>query len=140
MEQDLSAIRHAMRTSLRSEVEKGGLTRPQTAVMTIVVRKPGSSLREISREVSLSHSTISGIIDRLEKRGMVKRDTDAMDKRIVRIRPSTTVQTWVSEQLPQLRVGPLQAALQRANPDERESLAKAVARLRALLTMETGTA
>jgi DNA-binding MarR family transcriptional regulator len=136
MEHDLSAIRHAMLTSLRSEMAKGELTRPQTAVMRIVVSKPGVSLRELSREVSLAQSTVSGIVDRLEKRGMVERGSDGADGRVVRVRPTSTVTSWVKEQLPQLRVGPLQAALQRADPEEREDLANAVARLRALLTKD----
>lgn len=136
MERDLSAIRHATLTSLRSEMAKGELTRPQTAVMRIVVSKPGVSLRELSREVSLAQSTVSGIVDRLEKRGLVERVSDGADGRIVRVRPTATVTSWVKEQLPQLRVGPLQAALQRADPEEREYLAKAVARLRKLLTGE----
>lgn len=137
MERDLNAIRHAMRTSLRSEVAKGELTRPQTTVMRIVVRNPGCSLREISREVSLSHSTVSGIVDRLEKRGLVERDPDQQDKRFVRIRATMQVRRWMDEKLPALRVGPLQAALERADPEERDSLAEAITRLRTLLTMGT---
>jgi len=133
MERDLSAIHHAMRKPLRSEMAKGELTRPQTAVMRIVVSRPGVSLRELSREVSLAHSTVSGIVDRLEKRGMVVRAADDGDGRIVRVRPTATVTAWIAERLPQLRVGPLEGALQRADPEEREDLAEAVARLRNLL-------
>lgn len=135
MERDLSAIHHAMRKPLRSEVAKGELTRPQTAVMQIVVGRPGINLRELSREVSLAHSTVSGIVDRLEKRGMVERAADEGDGRIVRVRPTAAVTTWIEEQLPQLRVGPLERALERAEPEERKHLAEAVARLRKLLTV-----
>ena len=135
MERDLSAIHHAMRRALKAEVAKGELTGPQTAVMRAVVRTRGASLRELSREVSLAHSTVSGIVDRLEKRGLVERDPDPVDKRIVIVRPSATVNSWIGEQLPQLRVGPLQAALQQADPDERESLVEAITRLRKLLSI-----
>lgn len=133
MERDLSAIQHAMRTALKAEVAKGDLTGPQTAVMRSVVRQPGVSLRELSREVSLAHSTVSGIVDRLVKRGLLEREIDAQDKRIVRLRPSSAVKTWMDQQLPSLRIGPLQAALQRAEPEEREILANAIAHLRNLL-------
>src|SRR6202035_1623320 len=134
MERDLSAIHHAMRKALKAEVAKGDLTGPQTAVMRIVVSKPGVSLRDLSREVSLSHSTVSGIIDRLQKQGMVERAADEADGRIVRVRPTAAVKIWIERQLPQLKVGPLQGALQRADPEEREALAKAIARLRKLLS------
>lgn len=139
MERDLSAIRRAMRKPLRSEVAKGELTPPQTAVMRIVVGRPGASLRELAREVSLSHSTVSGIVDRLEKRDMVERSPDEKDGRIVRVRPTAQVTAWVEQQLPQLRVGPLQQALERAEPEEREAIAKAIARLRKLLNAAAGS-
>ena len=134
MEHDLSAIHHAMRKALKAEVAKGDLTGPQTAVMRTVIGKPAISLRELSREVSLAHSTVSGIVDRLVTRGMLEREIDAQDKRITRLRPTPAVHTWIELQLPQLKVGPLQAALQRADPRERKALAESIARLRTLLT------
>jgi DNA-binding MarR family transcriptional regulator len=134
MERDLSAIHHAMRKALKAEVARGDLTGPQTAVMRTVVGTPGISLRDLSREVSLAHSTVSGIVDRLVKRGMLDREIDSKDKRIVRLHPTSAVNTWIDQQLPQLKVGPLQAALQRAVPEDREALANAVAHLRKLLT------
>ena len=134
MERDLSAIHHAMRKSLNAAVAKGELTGPQTAVMRTVLQNPGLSLRDLSREVSLAQSTVSGIVDRLQKRGLLLREPNEGDKRVVCVRPSTAVTEWVDDTLPALKVGPLQAALQRAQPDERETLAKAVARLRTLLS------
>ena len=41
----------------------------------------GMSLKDLSSEVDLSHSTVSGIIDRLEQKQMVVRRTDADDAR-----------------------------------------------------------
>jgi len=37
-----------------------------------LVDSGGLSLKLLSEKVSLAHSTVSGIVDRLEKRGMVK--------------------------------------------------------------------
>ncbi len=136
MERDLSVIRRAMRKPLLAEVARGALTPPQTAVMRIVVRKPGISLRYLSKEVSLAHSTVSGIVERLEKRGMIERTPDGVDRRVIRIRATEQVNTWIEEQLPLLKLGPLQAALQSANPEEREILAKAISRLRKLLSRD----
>src|ERR1700757_774348 len=98
MEHDLSAIHHAMRKALKAEVAKGDLTGPQTAVMRSVISKSGISLRELSREASLAHSTVSGIVDRLVKRGMLEREIDALDKRIVRLRPTPAVSPWIERQ------------------------------------------
>jgi DNA-binding MarR family transcriptional regulator len=102
--------------------------------MRIVLRKPGIRLGDLSKEVSLSHSTVSGIVDRLEKRGLVKRDPDDLDRRIMRVRPTPQVDSWIQEQLPTLKLGPLQAALQRADPAECDAIEHAVSRLRKLLS------
>ena len=134
MEQDLRAIRHALRKPITAEVARSGLTIPQTAVMRILLRKPGSSVKELSKDVSLSHSTVSGIVDRLEKRGLVKRGPDDMDRRIMRVRPTQQVDSWIEEQLPALKIGPLQVALHRADPAECDAIERSVSRLRKLLS------
>ncbi|UWZ84174.1 MarR family winged helix-turn-helix transcriptional regulator [Occallatibacter riparius] len=133
MEKDLGAIRRALRRPLEAEVARGELTIPQSAVMQAVVQHDGISLKDLSREVSLAHSTVSGIVDRLEKRGMIERRTDAADGRVTRIHPTVIVRKFVREQIPALSRGPLQTALERAKAGEREGLVAAVARLRELL-------
>jgi DNA-binding MarR family transcriptional regulator len=136
MESDLGAIRRAMRVPLDAEVARGELTAPQIAVMRVVVREHGIPLRDLSRAVSLAHSTVSGIVDRLEKRGMIARRADAADGRVTRIFPTAPVTQFVRQQLPALARGPLEAALARANAEERAMLEKSVRRLRELLQSE----
>ncbi len=133
MERDLSGIRRAMRKPLEAEIAQGELTVPQMAVMRVVVGAEGISLKDLSRKVSLAHSTVSGIVDRLEKRGMIERRTDAEDGRVSRIYPSPAVAEWVRDRLPALGAGPLHAALKRASETERAQIACALSRLRELL-------
>jgi DNA-binding MarR family transcriptional regulator len=133
MDKDLSAIRRLLRKPLEAEVARGELTVPQSAVMRAVVQHDGISLKDLSREVSLAHSTVSGIADRLEKRGMIERRADAADGRVTRIHPTPVVSRFVREQIPALSRGPLQAALERAKANEREDLVAAIGRLRELL-------
>lgn len=133
MEGDLSAIRRVMRQPLESEFQRGDLTPPQTAVMRVVVRHRGISLKDLSRDVSLSHSTVSGIIDRLEKRGLIQRRPDPGDGRFVRIYPTAPVTRFIRHEMTALVCGPLQNALSAASPEERTQLESAVRRLRQLL-------
>jgi DNA-binding MarR family transcriptional regulator len=133
MEQDLSGIRRAIRKPLESEIAKGGLTAPQTAVMRVVVSRHGLSLKDLSREVSLAHSTVSGIVDRLEHRGIIERRADPEDGRTSRLYPTAAVAEFVRKRIPQLSRGPLETALQRATTTERASIGEALRRLRELL-------
>jgi DNA-binding MarR family transcriptional regulator len=101
--------------------------------MRIVVGHPGISLRDLSREVSLAHSTVSGIADRLEKRAMIERRPDPSDGRISRIHPTKEVMEFVRDKFPALTSEPLVKALYRATAEERANIEKAVRRLRELL-------
>jgi DNA-binding MarR family transcriptional regulator len=133
VECDLSRIRRALRRPLEAEVAKGGLTVPQISVMQVVVRHDGISLKDLSNAVSLAHSTVSGIVDRLEKRGMLSRRTDQQDGRISRVYPTAVVREFVRDQIPSLTRRPLEAALERLKQAERVDLGNAVRRLRELL-------
>lgn len=133
MERDLSAIRRAVRKPLEAEFAKGQLTVPQKTVMQAVVASHGISLKNLSREVGLAHSTVSGIVDRLERRGMIERRSDPADGRMTRIQPSAEVAAYVRERIPALAAGPLHSALALAHAAERAQIADAVRRLRELL-------
>lgn len=133
MERDLGTIRRVLRRPLDAEVARGELTAPQMNVMRVVVRNDGISLKELSVAVSLAHSTVSGIVDRLEKRGMIERRTDELDGRISRIFPTAVVREFVRDQIPELAQRPLQTALERASRAERAAIGSAVRRLRELL-------
>lgn len=133
IEQDLAAIRRAMRHQLEAEYAKGDITMPQKAAMQIVVHTPGITLKELSQAISLAHSTVSGIVDRLEKRGLIERRPDDADRRLSRIHPSSAVTHFVRERIPALRSGPLHSALARASAGDRTKIASALQRLRELL-------
>lgn len=133
MDRELSAIRKALRRPLEAEIAKGKLTAPQTSVMQVVVQRPGIRLKDLSNDVHLAHSTVSGIVDRLEKRGMVERRVDASDGRVSCVFPTSAVTAWMRERMPVLTHGPLEAALERATEAERAEMERALRRLRELL-------
>ena len=133
MDRELSAIRQALRRPLEAEVTRGELTAPQMSVMQAVVQRPGIHLKDLSKNVHLAHSTVSGIVDRLEKRGMVERQADASDGRVSRVFPAEAVKAWLREEMPRLSQRPLAAALERATESERAEMERALRRLRELL-------
>jgi DNA-binding MarR family transcriptional regulator len=67
------------------ELGKFGLTMPQLMVIRQIVHEP-KTIGQISKAVDLSYSTISGIIDRLEREQLVVRIRDEQDRRVVWIR------------------------------------------------------
>lgn len=60
-----------------------GLTSPQLLLMQAIQDHGEITVGELAREISLSQATVTTIIDRLEKRGLVYRERSQRDKRRV---------------------------------------------------------
>jgi DNA-binding MarR family transcriptional regulator len=119
LEARLLGIRRKMRQRLEAEYARGEVTGPQRLVMQALVDSEGMSLKELSAKVSLAHSTVSGIVDRLEKRGFVNRQVLESDLRITHISVSKAVHAFLEKQAPDLTLHPLLNALRRATKAER---------------------
>lgn len=129
----LRVIRREMRTSLASAIDRGGLTAPQRAIMQILVGVESLSLKELSLRAELAHSTVSGIVDRLEKRGLLTRKPDPKDARSSRIAVTKPVRTFVRQKLPELTMQPLIVAVGKATPAERAKILEGLRTLRRAL-------
>ena len=60
-----------------------GITGPQGMVIGLLCKNGKMMISELSNNLTLSNSTVSGIIDRLEKQGIVIRERSEEDKRVV---------------------------------------------------------
>jgi len=114
-------------------IESGGLTGPQQSAMQVLVESDGLSLKDLSKELGLAHSTVSGIVDRLEKQGLVKRQTDEADRRLAKLVVADQVRKFLRETWPALEMHPLAEALRAATPAERQQVLQGVRTLRRLL-------
>src|SRR5215211_5242740 len=134
----LDAISRALRESVRALAQDlpQRLTAPQVRVMEVLVNSArenpaaaGLSLSELSQRLGLAHSTVSGIIDRLERADLVHRTTRADDRRYVLIQITGPVRDWLQQELPALRIRPLVVALSQASEKERAALTGSLALL-----------
>lgn len=133
IDEHLRVVRQILRRPMEAEFARGHLTGPQQLVMETLVRSKGLSLKELSKRVNLSHSTVSGIVDRLERRGFVRRKTDPNDRRFTAITPSKAVEDFLQNKLPMLSIHPLAKVLARAKVSERDEILQGLRRLRGLL-------
>jgi len=65
-----------------------GLTGPQVTALKILEGFGALSLSELSARMSAKNSTITGIVDRMERDGLVSRERSTTDRRVVHIRPT----------------------------------------------------
>ncbi|HTC74411.1 MAG TPA: MarR family transcriptional regulator [Edaphobacter sp.] len=133
-ERQLNIIQRGMRQRLQAEFARGNLTGPQRLVMAALVRTQGLSLKQLSEAVSLAHSTVSGIVDRLEKQGLIERQTHSTDRRITLLVASPPVREFMDTRMHELALHPLLEALRHASPTERRSITRGLNTLAKLLS------
>src|SRR5262249_717452 len=122
IDRDIREIRETLRRPLEAQIARGRITGPQRSVMQVVFQSDGISLKELCQRVSLSHSTASGIVDRLVARGMLERRVNSTDRRFTRIVVTRIVRDFAAKKMPSLIVEPLGRALEAAQPADRKSI------------------
>jgi DNA-binding MarR family transcriptional regulator len=134
IDRTLTAIRQIVQRPLASAVVEGGLTGAQQAVMRVLVNsaKP-LSLGEVRQSLGLAQSTVSGIVARLVKRGLIVQERDPADGRAALLAPSKPVREFLKKTMPELTRSPLAGALRAAREPERKAIVDALRRLHELL-------
>ncbi len=109
-----------------------GVTQPQLICLRTIATSERLTQVELARAVYLSASTLVGIIDRLEHKGLVERTRDHADRRRIFL-------TLTRSGKEKVRVAPeplhqrVQRALIGMNPDELATMASSLGRLVELL-------
>jgi DNA-binding MarR family transcriptional regulator len=65
-----------------------GLTGPQLTVIKLLETFDNLSLSSLSERIRAQNSTVTGIIDRMEREGLVRRERSTVDRRVVHIKLS----------------------------------------------------
>jgi DNA-binding MarR family transcriptional regulator len=63
-----------------------GITGPQLWVLKAISQSGSLSLGDLSKRMYLHPSTLTGVVDRLEKKGYVLRDRSDVDRRVVKVK------------------------------------------------------
>ena len=71
---------------LQDDLEKLQLTSPQFYVLATIGYAGGLPFGEIGEKMMVTVSNLTGIVDRLEEKGLVARERDAHDRRVIRVR------------------------------------------------------
>ncbi len=84
----LRAVRRIIRAvDLHSRVlaQTHGLTGPQALILKELSRLEGASVGQLAQQVSLSPATVTDVLARLERRGLVHRTRSDVDRRKVQV-------------------------------------------------------
>lgn len=84
-------------------ITKVGLTSPQLSVLKAISQLDPATPTSVARHLSLSQSTVSGVLDRLYGKKLVKREDSSADKRLRRYRLTRAGKTLLDSSPPLLQ-------------------------------------
>jgi DNA-binding MarR family transcriptional regulator len=127
----LATCRNLLMRGARLSVERWGLTLPQFDVLAELSRAKteGFTFIELSRLLLVTSGNLTGIVDRLEAEGLVRRQTDVRDRRLVRIVMTKKGRRLAQEIMP-LHAQDIHALLAFMPPNEMSALIEMLNRLR----------
>lgn len=104
------------------------ITTPQLVTLLWIVESGSSTASDIAKQIHLSNSTVVGILDRLESKGLVVRERSTHDRRLVHVRA-----TSAGEHLARSAPSPLQDvfanALHQLPEQEQRTIAESLERI-----------
>jgi DNA-binding MarR family transcriptional regulator len=135
----LNALRRITQAAERHScdlVKQVGLTGPQLVILGEVARRGEAALGDIARRVSLSQATLTGVVERLESRGLVTRRRSPQDRRKVLVQATPEALALLRTAPPPLQESFLQQ-FERLADWERTSMIGALQRIAAMMSGET---
>lgn len=125
----LLALDQALHVASKRMTRQVGVTGQQRLVIRLIGRHPAITPGELARRMHLHPSTLTEILERLERGGLVKRQRDAADGRQVRLTLSAG-----GRRLDRSTAGTIEAAIAHALATVKEADLEAAGRVHATLT------
>ena len=100
---------HALDVRSKRMVKQVGVTGPQRYVIRIIGQKPNQTASQIAATIGKHPSTLTGVLARLETRGLILRTEDVEDRRRARF-----TLTASGRKIDKLQRGTVEAAVRRA--------------------------
>lgn len=104
IEKYLRHVDYIVRKKGREILNDFSITWPQFIALQILIDDGNLTVGELSQRMSLACSTITDLIDRMEKNNLVERIGDEKDKRIVRIKVKSIGYELVDQVLEKRRI------------------------------------
>ncbi len=107
--QRLWKLTHALEVRSKKMAKVLGVTGPQRLVVRLVGQSPKVPAGDIAHTLGIHPSTLTGILARLEKQGLIRREVDGADRR-----KATFELTAAGKRIDRERKGTVEAAVRRA--------------------------
>jgi DNA-binding MarR family transcriptional regulator len=113
----LKQIRDIMKKNMKYQFNKIDITGPQGMLMGMLAHHGKMKISDLSENLGLSNSTVSGIIDRLERQGLIERTRSIEDRRVVYVSVTSEFKKNAKEQLNEIEKK-FEDMMNKATPEE----------------------
>ncbi|UXI03686.1 MarR family winged helix-turn-helix transcriptional regulator [Photobacterium sp. TY1-4] len=110
-----------MKYSLENLLRPYNLTPAQWSVLARLTEQDGQVISDIGKSLFFDKPTMSGVIKRLHDKGLITKERDAADQRMIKVYLTESARTLMLE-LPDLAISVNQKALKEFTSEEAEQL------------------
>jgi DNA-binding MarR family transcriptional regulator len=108
--------------------KKHNVSAPQIACLLALQESGPMSLSQIAKNVMVKSSTLTGIVDRLESKGLVARTRTSQDRRVITIELTPAGRNLATNAPPPIQMKIVEG-LKQLDEEEREQIIQALSRL-----------
>jgi MarR family transcriptional regulator, organic hydroperoxide resistance regulator len=112
----------------KAVLARSGLSGPQVWALSLLAARPGLSAGELAERMFVHPSTLTGIVERLVRKGLISRTVDEKDKRGVRLAVTRNGLRLLKRTPPPVQVG-LTRALSALPPRRLRELSRSLERI-----------
>ncbi|ABI67617.1 MarR family winged helix-turn-helix transcriptional regulator [Syntrophomonas wolfei] len=117
----LTKAQQSVHQLFKAELIPHGVTPGQYSVLKCLWKDNGQTVKQLAEHLYLDSSTVTGILDRMEQKGLIKKTADPKDRRALQVLLTEKGQA-LEEPLSQAILNANKKALQEMNDKEYESL------------------
>ncbi|HBM80019.1 MAG TPA: MarR family transcriptional regulator, partial [Clostridiaceae bacterium] len=114
------------------------LTGPQGMLILILAHYGKMKISDLSERLTLSNSTVSGIVDRLEKQGLVERIRSKDDRRVIYVNITSESRKKVEKHHKEIEKR-FNSMIQNAAPDEIDKIITGLITLKRVFDRQNST-
>lgn len=133
----IKKVSESMKQEIHKQFGEMNLTAPQGMLIGTLAKNGPTKVTDLSEKMCLSNSTVSGIIDRLEKCGHVQRIRSQEDRRVVVIDLTPEFRSTIGGQF-RIVDEMMAKVIARASAEEMEDIIKGLAALDRVITIYKG--
>ena len=131
----LKNLMDTIKQNMHEQFKEMRVTGPQGMLMGTLVHNGKMKISDLSEMLALSNSTVSGILDRLEKQGFVERTRSDEDRRVVYVNVTDEFKKHKQEHFKEIEKK-LESMMNKATPEELEIIFEGIDTLQKVIARQ----